>query len=333
MSLDRMNISDKKSSGITFEELLSRETYDAFIGYLKVSDAKNKGIIPESYHNIFPDKCKCGSDMIVTGELTQILCCNPRCYIKLGHMLDEMFTRFGIKGFGPATCVSAMQEAVNYLEVPSHVEIFNLDRFDLPVSILNYKYSEFMETKEIMLSKQYTLSDLIPKLGLPGLGQSAQDIFEEFDDILEVETALDAEGGIVRFLANRGVYSSMTAFYLRTYLPDIIVAQMFFNEQIRMQAGQVIEIVMTGYLSPNGNSMSKDEYLELLNKTGTTKDGVPLYGFRKSSAVKSVPYIVADYPSSSKKYREGVARGVIISSTELLEKVKSLVKGAEESEQ
>lgn len=340
MSLERMNLDTnneqketERKTYITFEELLDKETYGAFRDFEKVSNAKENGNIPPAYHNIFNDKCKCGSDMIITRNLTTVQCCNPRCYIKLGHMLNEMFTRFGIKGFGPATCISAMEQAVKYLEIPSHLELFSLGRFELPIAIQNYKLDDFEYAKQIMLSKQYTLADLVSKLGLPGLGEKAHAIFENYNDVLEVDEAIDKARGISRFLSDKGIYAPMMSYNLRTYMADIILAQMRFNEQIRMQAGQTVDIVMTGYLSPNGVSMSKDEYLDLLNRAGTTSDGIALYGFRKSSAVKSVPYVVADYPTTNRNYREGSARGVIISSTDLLNQVKELVKGAEKNEQ
>lgn len=346
MSLERMNLDNAsepcKKTSMTFEELLQRETFGAFNEFIKVTDAKTQGLLPESYHNIFNDKCKCGSDMIIKSNLTTFQCCNPRCYIKLGYMLNETFSRFGvndafskmgIKGFGPATCISAMEQAVKFLDIPSHIELFSLGRFELPTVISNYRLDDFEYAKQIMLSKQYTLADLVSKLGLPGLGDKAHDIFEDYNSVAELDEDIDAVGDIPRLLSTKGIYASMMAYNLRTYLPDIILAQMRFNEQIRMQAGQTIDIVMTGRLSPNGVSMSKDAFLDLLNKEGTTSDGISLYGFRRTSAVKSVPYVVADYPTNYSNYKEGSARGVIISSTELLNKVKELVKGAEKNEQ
>ena len=48
-----------------------------------------------------------------------------------------------------------------------------------------------------------------------------------------------------------------------------------------------------------------------------------------TSAKQSVPYIVADYSSGTDKYNVGKARGVLITSTELLDKIKEVVSDYE----
>ena len=55
---------------MTFSEM--RHMYDkfhAFDNYITVESAKTLGIIPEGWHSYFPDRCKCGSENIVTMSL------------------------------------------------------------------------------------------------------------------------------------------------------------------------------------------------------------------------------------------------------------------------
>lgn len=311
-----------------FSELLKKETYGAFKDYVSMQEAKSSGTIPEDYHTIFSDTCVCRSEMIISKELTIVQCCNPRCYLKLGHMLDEMLTRFGVKGIGPTTCISSMKEMVSELDIPSHLELFQLDSSYLPGAIRNYKFGEFECAKSILFGRKYTLAELVPKLGLPGLGNKAQVIFEDYSSIVELEEVLDDIPG---FLATKGIYSEMVAYNLRTYLPDIILSQLIFLENMRNKSLQTIDIVMTGNLSPYNKGMPKNKFIESLNEAGTMSNGVSLFDFRSSSAVKSVPYIVSDYASGTSKYKIGKDRGVLITSTDLLNQVKELVKGAEES--
>lgn len=68
---------------MTFSEM--RRVYDkfhAFDNYITVESAKTLGIIPEGWHSYFPDRCKCGSENIVTMSLSSIMCTDPRCPCK-----------------------------------------------------------------------------------------------------------------------------------------------------------------------------------------------------------------------------------------------------------
>ena len=97
---------------MTFAEL--RSTLDkgihAFADWESVADAKEIGHIPEQFHDLVPDKCECGSEMIVTLNQKQIQCCDPYCYIKAGIALSEMITSFQIKNFGDASGIKIYKE-------------------------------------------------------------------------------------------------------------------------------------------------------------------------------------------------------------------------------
>lgn len=90
-----------------FDEVLKLdEKFSAFKDWMTVFQAKKEGIIPTNFHEYFEDDCQCGSENIINRDLTQLMCCNPKCKIKQGFALAEMFHRFGIKGLGSATCSS-----------------------------------------------------------------------------------------------------------------------------------------------------------------------------------------------------------------------------------
>ncbi|GAA0101596.1 hypothetical protein UT300012_23110 [Paraclostridium bifermentans] len=319
----KMDLGNKK--GITFEELLATETFGAFDDFVSVKVAKERGLIPPPYHNIFKDTCECGSEMIIRDKLTRVQCCNPRCYIKLGYALDELFTRFGCKDLGPATCISAMKGVINKLEIPSHVEILGLEEDQLPLTFLNYKYNEFMVAKELIFSKAYSISELVPKLALPTLDKTAASIFAKYNDAVEFIEDFQSYEKFSTFMYEHGVADKWKIYCMRTYAIDILKGQMIFNDNFREKPMKEIELVITGYISPNGKSMTKDEYVEYLNTIGIDKHGVRRYGFRRSEAVESVHHIIADAPSGYKKYRRAVERGVLISSTDFLNQLKELM--------
>ena len=115
-----------------YDEFKKLDEYNAFAEFISVSQAKSSGIIPESFHNIFQDKCKCGSDFIISENLTQLQCCDPRCKIKMGHTLADILARFDCKNLGPATCLSIMSECYDKLKYKSPVEVLMMDIKDYP---------------------------------------------------------------------------------------------------------------------------------------------------------------------------------------------------------
>lgn len=320
---DRIDLVKK---GMTFEDLLATETFGAFDDFVSVKVAKEEGLIPPSYNEVFKDYCECGSEMIIKNELTRVQCCNPRCYIKLGYALDELFTRFGCKGIGPASCISAMKGVIDRLEIPSHIEILEMDDKDLPRTFLNYKYEEYSDARELIFSKSYSLSELVPKLALPTLDKTAANVLDNYNDAVEFIEDFQRYDNFMTFMFNHGVYDRWKIYCMRTYAIDILKAQMIFNNNFRDKPMQEIEVVITGFIRPEGISMPKDEFIELLNEIGIDDSGVRRYGFKMTSAMSSVNYIIADSPSNSRKYRKGVERGVLISSTDFLGQVKEIMK-------
>ena len=314
-----------KKKGMTFQELLATETFGAFDDFVSVKVAKERGLIPPPYHNIFKDECECGSEMIIRDTLTRVQCCNPRCYIKLGYALAELFSRFGCKDLGPASCISAMRGVIDKLEIPSHVEILGLEEDDLPLTFLNYRYDQFMTAKELIFSRAYSISELVPKLALPSLDKNAGSIFAKYNDAVEFIEDFQSYEKFSTFMYEHGVADKWLIYCMRTYAIDILKGQMIFNDNFREKPMKEIEVVITGHISPEGRSMPKDEYIEYLNTMGIDKNGVRRFGFRRSEAVESVQHIIADAPSGYRKYKRGVERGVLISSTDFLNRLKDLM--------
>ena len=145
-----------------FIDLKKIDKFGAFNKFKSVEEAKRVEWIPKEYHNIFPQKCECGSEMIINEELTQLQCCNPRCYIKLGWMLYEMFSRFGCKNVGPATCKSVMKELIKkkQLKYSSHIEVLSLNPAHYPLSVSGAKSYDFERAIVTILSSKLTLAQI-----------------------------------------------------------------------------------------------------------------------------------------------------------------------------
>lgn len=82
------------------------------------------------------------------------------------------------------------------------------------------------------------------------------------------------------------------------------------------------KIVITGDIinvkKSDGNLFDRLEFVDYINKIAI-KHGVQ---FENSVALKSTNFVIADYPSNTRKYVAGMARGLLISSDKFLERVK-----------
>ena len=72
--------------------------------------------------------------------------------------------------------------------------------------------------------------------------------------------------------------------------------------------------------------MSRNEFVSYLNDLTTLRDGYQLIEFRNCSALQTCNYVIADAPSSSRKYKAGQERGVLITSTEFVNSIKEYMR-------
>lgn len=310
---------------MTFDELKEQDVFKAFNSFITVKDAKASGLIPEAYHSIFKDTCKCGSDFIIKDNLSTVQCCNPRCYIKLGYMLAETLARFGCKGIGEATCIDLVVAKYDKLKYKSHVELLVLKEDELPDWMNNMRGFNYLQAINSIKSANYTVNDICSNLAIPAFNSTIKKLLDPYNSVDEFLADIKKSGGIAVYLLEQGINDRQKAFYLREFLPDLMLAQLYFSKNIRLKGLKVVDICITGFLSPEGRVVKQKEFIEILNEAGKTVNGLQLMEFNETDAISSVPYIVADSPSTSRKYRKGVERGVLITSSELLNEVRKVV--------
>lgn len=313
---------------IEFSSVKEKDTLDVYGEFITVKEAKETQLIPSGWHSLFEDKCECGSDNIISKNLKTLRCCNPRCFIKEGHMLSAMIGRFGIKNWGPATCIDIMGYLIRNDISKSHIKFFDLaDDLQNRLFTANRKL-EYNTLLDTVFSQKYTASELVSKLGLPNLDKSSEVIFGDYDSTASVYKAIKSKG-VKTFLAEKNVHDVATISCIKEFLGDIIYAEYLFRDCIRLRGNLKIDLVITGVLYPYGKKTTKQKFIEMLNETATTPSGIKLYEFSMTDKKQSAPYVIADYVSNTEKYRAGKARGVLCTSTDLLEKVKEVVDNVE----
>ena len=320
---------------MNYEEFKASDRHEAFLEFVSVKEAKILGIIPESFKDVFPEYCECGSEMIISTNRKTIKCCDPRCYIKMGKILAECFARFGVKNIGDATAVAItkeLKEKVGYdLCVGGFLLPIVRDKW-IPEVLYGARGEVYFQALTHILSRKYTLGTVIKNLSIPKLEKTAEKIFDYYPSTQILENDI-RERGTLRVLCDLGIQDVKVAYYLETYFEDIKSMESIFLHAIKHVVGETISIVITGSVVPDGVVMSRKEFVEYLNDLATDSKGVQVLDFKECSAVKTAPYIVADSPSSSRKYRAGLERNVLITSTDLANIARERVKEYEQEKE
>lgn len=314
----------------TYEQLRQHDSTQAYAEFLSIEQAKKELIIPKPYHDYFKDRCECGSEFMIKKSLTIAQCCNPKCRIKMAYRLSSMLENFGLKGISDRTCVDIIR-SYDYIGVQlTHIEVFVLSLFEIPGILMNTARGDtYMRNIAQIMSEHYTFGELISKLAIPDFGPQSSEIFHGIDNIDQFLAKVKEFDTYRSFFASRGVFDATKVNNFIMYIQDIVLISSVLQGNIRKQGIQRIPICITGSVRPDSISMNKKEFINYLNKSSCTKDGIQLLEFSLSSAMQSVPYIVADYRSPSQKYTVGERRGVLITSTELLNQVRRLVNECE----
>lgn len=311
---------------MTLENLRKAYPLSYLYEFKTMAEAKEIGWIPLAYQtgegveDAFPNYCVCGSENIINEKLTRATCCNPRCPIKEGIALSEMFTRFEIKGLGDEICKEIYDLAFPFLKTKSHVEILNLTPNNFPSYFNESARGQlFFEALKTIKSRRYTYLEIIANLGIPSFGNDIKKTFSGISSAVHLKKILEEFNNDPSEMCFAiGVQDREFIYHFTVYLVDLFLAQVLLGENLRLPGKKALDICITGRLYCQGVSMTKKEFVDLCNRSSITSDGTQLYEIKMTQAIKSVDYIVADAISSSTKYKEGERRNVLITSDEFL---------------
>jgi hypothetical protein len=309
---------------MTFSELMEDDKEKAFSGWVSVSGAKELGLIPEGFHDYFPDYCECGSENIIKSSRTQIMCCDPRCRVKMGFAIAEMLSRFGVKGLKEASCSKIYGALLakdkrlkdagekGLFETKSYVEVVNIPWEEYPPSISDLSIaSDFFVACQSIKKESITFSHLASNLAIPDLSKDAEVLFEGFKSFGEVYDAIKKAGSVSAFCASKGFYAPSVAYNLRHSVIDLAVAYSLFGKSIRCEGMVKFNVCMTGSISLNGQSTTKEKYLKKCNELCIDSNGASLLEIKMTSAKESNPFILYSRESGDLKFVVGQRRDVI----------------------
>lgn len=286
--------------------------------FVSVTDAFNSGLIPGEYKGIIPEICRfCGAPMIISENLTQLKCGDPRCSRRIAGQIVNMLSDLGYKGYGVST-------------IFDYVYQYKLN------SVIGFLISPPLALNNIVsmiAEQQLTYPQLIRIMNIPRLKGRTDVIFKDINCYKDYTDAVEKAGGLWNFLYERvggSVLPGQIAEILQIYDAELQLIEELVKPV--QQERSVVPIAITGSVlnvTDNGKHITKDTYVKILN------DIVRPIGmaFKRSDALASVAFIVADTTSNTAKYRKGLERGNLITSDVLYNQCLCLVADRSKTEE
>lgn len=310
---------------MTFEEFNDiYGKYHAYQDWTTVQFAKSIGRIPEKFAVYFDDLCECGSENVISRTLTREMCIDPKCPVKVGYQLAEMFSRCGIKGLGYATCSNIYKQMLDLdrhekkeggdglfvYRVYTEVLVIPWEKYPSNVRS-TVKGTEFFQACLFIRSKSFTFSQMVASLGLAELGENSERVFGGFNSFGEWCDAVKSAGGMTAFCASRGVYSPDIVLSVALATEAIGVADFALRDSLRAVGLTQISVCMTGSASIDGRKYTKKEFVDACNELCIDSNGVRLIELKNTSGPATVPFVLYSIPTATHKFVTGQSRGVV----------------------
>lgn len=298
----------------TLEELQSlTSAYNSFATIENCS-------IPEYYKGVFPHYCECGAEMIMTEPgHTQLQCCNPSCWVKMGHRLSYFVSSLGYKGFGEQSGLSLLRATHDRLKFRSFLATFLLTDTELSSGLSEYYVGLFNEIKEDIYHRAFHFTDAISALGIPNIGSNSTFFDVVKSPVILLDYVLHKKTDVLCDMA--GIQAPITRFQLSAFRVDIVTLMKDVMPNILDTPKGEVFVAITGRVSVRGQSYSRYEFVSLCESI-TDDNGVQLYKIVETKAESKLQYVIADTPSNSDKYQLGLRLNKLITAddfyTELL---------------
>ena len=300
---------------LTLAELQKRTT--AYNQFARIEDCS----IPEYYREVFPHKCACGAEMIMTEPgHTQLQCCNPSCWVKMGHRLAYFTSSLGYKGFGEQSGLSLLRATYDQLPFKSFLATFLLTDTQLSSGLSEYYVGLFNEIKADIYERPFHFVNAISALGIPNIGSNSA----FFDVVKSPVILLDylLHDKLNDLCDASGIQAPITRFQLAMSKVDIVTLMKDVMPNILATPKGEIFVAITGKVSVNNVQYTRQDFIALCEALQGS-NGEQLYKLVETKAEAKIQYVIADTPSNSDKYRLGLRLNKLITADEFYKELKA----------
>ena len=282
----------------------------AYDGFSVIQDCD----IGDYYRDIFPHYCECGAEMIMTEPgHTQLQCCNPGCYIKMGHRLSHFISFLGYKGFGEASGLALLRGCHDKLKFNSFLAAFLLSEHDVLSCLTEYYTSLFFEIRDDIFNRSFAFVDAISALGIQGIGSRSSLFSVVKSPVLLLDYILKHKTD--ELCDACGIQAPMTRFHLKAATLDICTLMKDVMPNIEDTPKGEVFVAITGKVSVNGKAYTRPEFIALCESIQDA-NGAQIYKLVETRAENKLQYVIADEYSTSSKYKMGSRLGKLITANE-----------------
>lgn len=286
--------------------------------------------IPDYYKTIFPKKCLCGAEMIMTREdRTQLQCCNPCCWVKMAHRMNYFISFHGFKGFGEQACLSLFSACHDMLEYYSFLSAFSLTDTQLAVGLNDHKIMLFHEVKDDLKRSSFHVSDAIASLGIPNVG-SRSPLFDVVKSPLVLLQYM-LQGKTNDLCDMAGIQAESTRFHLSCFDIDVLLLMRDVMPNIMNTPKGEVFVAITGTVTVDGVYYTRTEFIDLCEAIRDA-EGNQLYKLVETKAQDKLQFVIADTPSNSSKYQLGQRLGKLITADAFYKSLLSAVESKKDND-
>lgn len=286
--------------------------------YIPITVAKQNGIIKEPWHKYFKDTCKyCAHEMVISNTRAEFKCNNPYCGRRVAGQIVGLLQDLDYKNIGIKTALAWVQTGTD-----------SVIKFLLEPPVQLYHIVQDIESRE------FNVPQLVRLLHIPRLDLQAEQIFKGVDSWEDFIAQVKDAGTLEAYIQQRIGGDIQVAAMVDTLLDyEADIQAMLQLVKPVKQAGKIIDIVITGFLTQSkteeNKRPTKSQYLAALNRKARQIN----IQFRDTSAINSVQFVVADEPTTNNNYVVGEKRGVIITSAALMSVVDTMIQEEEENKE
>lgn len=273
-----------------------------------------------------PTTCECGSDFIISmPDKTQLTCSNPYCYVKMGYALAYFISSLGFSGMGEKSTLALIRDNKDKFEYLSFLSAFLLEPEDIYKSLGEHRGNLFLSIRDSIKGKRWKMKDIIPALGIPGIGKRSKifDVVQTPQGLLSVilEDRLD------ELLSFIGSTSQMLRTQLEWHKVDILILYDKIAPLAALPAKKQLYIAITGSVSVKGVPLSRTEFINKISEDfRDPKDDSPVFELIETKAKSKLDCVIADFPSGHSKYIIGKELGILKTADEFYSELESTYK-------
>ena len=270
------------------------------------------------------------SEVIEVKKYTRVACVNPFCWVKQAYSLYHFISSLGFSGIGERTCLNLVYELHDKFEYSSFLSAFLLTENEVFPVLKEHMTGVFMSIKSALYNTRWKMTDIVPALGIPGLGRRSR-LFEVVGNPVDLLGYLLKPESFQRLLYLMGTNDEGFKAQFELHKVDILLLYTKVAPNFLQKARRTMYIAITGSVSVDGTHYSRSEFKDLCTSF-KDENGRQYYDIIETKAKSKIEYVVADGPSNSEKYILGEQMNILITAQEFVDLLRDSLPKPKEDE-